>query len=147
MRRRGRPLERALAAVVAIAATSAGVTGCDAFAEPSQGFGGDPVFPGRGGIPAGFSPIPVAPTGMPMPFPMTPPVLPPCPLDIPALGSACIGGQLCMYTTQTSCTIMSLARCTSSVWMVTAFPLGGCPAEPEDDAGVDEDDAGLEDGS
>jgi hypothetical protein len=145
MRRRARPLERALAAV-AVAVLSAGAAGCDAFAEPSEEQGGDDFAP-RGFAAPSFEPVP-APEPMPT-FPMPPPVLPPCPVDVPALASTCTGAQLCMYTMQTSCTIRSLAQCTSSLWMVTTFPLGGCPAdEPEDDAGVgDEDDAGLEDGS
>jgi hypothetical protein len=146
MRARPRRLQRALAGVAVMAALGA-AAGCDAFADPPEEHGIDRGFPGIGGSRGG-----VAPTPGPAPMPIFPPaqqtpVVPPCPVAIPAVGSACSSSQLCMYTTQMPCMVVSIARCTASVWTVTDIPLGQCPAETEDDAGVDDEDAGWDEAS
>ncbi len=134
-----RRLRRAFAGVVAIAALGV-VSGCDAFAEPSEGQDGDQRTPG-GGI-GGIGGIgPIGSAGRPAP-PPTPVVPPPCPFAVPAVGSACSSSQLCMYTAQIPCMVASIARCTASVWTITEIPLAQCPAQGDDDAGVDDEDAG-----
>jgi len=145
MRASLRRLQRAFAAVIAIAALCA-LSGCDAFAEPSQEQDGDQRSPGGGigGI-AGIGPI-LTPAGSPSPPVQGPPVVPPCPVAIPTVGRACSSSQLCMYTAQTPCMVVSIARCTASVWTLTDIPLGQCPGEPDDDAGVDDEDAGWDEG-
>jgi len=143
MRASVRRRQRVIASVVAIVALGA-ATGCDAFAEPSEEQDGDQRTPGGGigGI-GGFGPI-MTPAGSGSPPAQEMPVVPPCPVAIPAVGSACSSSQLCMYTAQTPCMVVSVARCTASVWTVTDIPLGQCPGEPDEDAGVDDEDAGWD---
>jgi hypothetical protein len=146
MRASLRRLQRACAVVIAALAA---LNGCDAFAEPSEEQDGDQRTPGGGiggiGGVAGIGPIPPR-AGSPSPPVQGPPVVPPCPVAIPTVGSACSSSQLCMYTEQTPCMVVSVARCTASVWTVTDIPLGQCPGEPDDDAGIDDEDAGWDEG-
>jgi hypothetical protein len=156
IRRRLAGLERSLLLVLLLA--SAGAGGCDAFADPSAGGGGEQDFPPFGGpgqsagmsfagSAGAFGPGTFVPTPVGMP-----PSLPPgCPRELPALGSACTHVQLCTYQhadAATGCPLLRSANCAAGVWTVSSTPLGACPGEPDDDAGVDEaevddDDAGV----